>query len=449
MNITQKNIDALNAELTIRLEPTDYNETYEKAIKDYRKNVNMPGFRPGHVPVGLVKQRFGKSILAEQINKMLQDAIYKHISENNINVLGNPLPVDTDNDLGNWDNPSDFQFTYQLGIAPEVTVALDSAMMFDFYRVDVNEELIGRQMKDLARRYGKLSSPETSDAEDMLMADLAQLDADGNNLEGGIQSKTTVSIEYIKDEDTKKNLIGLKKDDVVKVNPHLLSTNHEDLARMLGITHDQVHHLSGLFQLTVTEIKRMEPAELNQELFDKLFSENKVTSEAEMKDRVKEDLEKMFEKDSEWLFKREFVKTIVDKVNPTLPDAFLKRWIIMTNEKPIEEEAIEKEYPSYAGGLKWQLIQSKIIRDNEIKVTMDEAKSHVKSILAERYAQYGMSLEDEQLEELAKKSLSNREEVQNIYDFLYEDKVAKIVREKCTINVKKLSYDEFVHKVQH
>ncbi len=449
MNITQKNIDALNAELTIRLEPTDYNETYEKAIKDYRKNVNMPGFRPGHVPVGLVKQRFGKSILAEQINKMLQDAIYKHISENNINVLGNPLPVDTDNDLGNWDNPSDFQFTYQLGIAPEVTVALDSAMMFDFYRVDVNEELIGRQMKDLARRYGKLSSPETSDAEDMLMADLAQLDADGNILEGGIQSKTTVSIEYIKDEDTKKNLIGLKKDDVVKVNPHLLSTNHEDLARMLGITHDQVHHLSGLFQLTVTEIKRMEPAELNQELFDKLFSENKVTSEAEMKDRVKEDLEKMFEKDSEWLFKREFVKTIVDKVNPTLPDAFLKRWIIMTNEKPIEEEALEKEYPSYAGGLKWQLIQSKIIRDNEIKVTMDEAKAHVKSILAERYAQYGMSLEDEQLEELAKKSLSNREEVQNIYDFLYEDKVAKIVREKCTINVKKLSYDEFVHKVQH
>lgn len=449
MNITQKNLDALNAELTIRLEPADYNETYEKAIKDYRKNVNMPGFRPGHVPVTLVKQRFGKSILAEQINKMLQDAIYKHISENKINVLGNPLPVDTENDLGNWDNPSDFQFTYQLGIAPEFDLTLDSSMTFDLYRVDVNEELINRQVKDLARRYGKLSAPEVSEAEDMLMVDLAQLDADGAVLEGGIQSKTTVSVEYIKDVDTKNSLIGLKKDDNVKVNPHLLSTNHEDLARMLGITHDQVHHLSGLFQLTVTEIKRMEPAELNQELFDKLFSEGKVTSEAEMKERVKEDLEKMFEKDSEWLFKREFVKTIVEKVNPQLPDEFLKRWITMTNEKPITSDALDNEYPNYAGGLKWQLIETKIIRENEIKVSMEEANAHVKNILAERYAQYGMNLEEEQLEDLAKKTLSNREEVQNIYDFLYEDKVAKLVREKCTINAKKLNYDEFVHRVQH
>lgn len=449
MNIIQNNIDALNAELTVQLSPSDYNERYEKALKDYRKRAQIPGFRPGHVPVSLIKQRFGKSLLAEEINTVLQEAIYKYIGEKNINVLGNPLPKASEEEVGDWDNPGEFHFTYEIGIAPEINIQLDKSQSFDYYRVDISDELVNRQMKDLSRRYGKLSSPEASDAEDMLMVDLAELNEDGSVKEGGIFNKTTISIEYISDEATKNKLIGVKPGAEIVADAGKLSTNHEDLAQMLGITHEAVHHLTSSFKLTVTEVKRMEPAELNQELFDKLFGEGKITSEEEMKQRVKEDMEKMFEKDSNWLFKREFVKTIVDRINPQLPDEFLKRWIAMTNEKPITVEMLEKDYPSYAGGLRWQLIENKIIRDNEIKVTMDDAMEHVKGLMKERYAQYGMELPEEQAADLAKKTLGNREEAQNVYDFLYEDKVVELVKTNCTIQEHRLRYDDFVNKVQH
>lgn len=449
MNIVQNNIDELNAEITIELTPADYSERYEKALKDYRKKANMPGFRPGHVPVTLIKQRFGKSLLAEEINNVLQDAIYKYINENKINVLGNPLPKESKEDVGDWDNPADFKFTYELGMAPEFELNLDASQSFDFYKVDISNEVIDRQMKDLARRYGKLSSPEVSESEDMLMVELKELDSEGAVKEGGITSKTTVTIEYLKDEATKQQLVGLKAGDVVTVNPHHLSSNHEDLAKMLGISHSDLHELSSNFQATVSEVRRMEAAEFNEELFNKLFGEGTISTEAEMRERVKADLEKMFEKDSNWYFKREFVKEIVERVNPTLPDSFLKRWIVMTNEKPITPDALEVEYPSYAGGLRWQLIENKIIRENEIKVTVEDAMEHVKSLLSERYAQYGMNLEDEQLTDLAKKTLANREEAQNVYDFIYEDKVVELVKSKCTIVEKSISYEDFIQKVQH
>jgi trigger factor len=449
MNIVQNNIDALNAEITIKLEPADYKKRFENALKKYRKNAQMPGFRPGHVPASLIKQRFGKSLLAEEINTVLQDSIYKYISENKINVLGNPLPKDSSEEVGDWDNPGDFQFTYELGMAPEFSLNLDKAMAFDYFVVDVDAELIDKQMKDLRRRYGKLSSPEVSGAEDMLMVDLVELNADGIAKEGGIFSKTTVSIEFIKDEAVKAKLIGLKIGDKVTVNPLTLSSNHEDLARMLNTTHEAIHGLTADFELIVNEVRSMEPAELNQELFDKLFGEGTITSEDEMKERVKADLEKMFSRDSDWLFKRSFVKEIVERTNIQLPDAFLKRWIVMTNEKPVTVEMVEAEYDSYAGGLRWQLIENKIIRENEIKVTMDDAMGHVKSLLAERYAQYGMNLEEAQLEDLAKKTLGNKEEAQNVYDYLYEDKVVELVKNNCTINEIKMKYDDFVNKVQH
>ncbi len=355
MNIVQNNIDALNAEITIKLEPADYKERFENALKKYRKNAQMPGFRPGHVPASLIKQRFGKSLLAEEINSVLQDSIYKYISENKINVLGNPLPKDSSEEVGDWDNPGDFQFTYELGMAPEFSLNLDKSMAFDYSVVDVDAELIDKQMKDLRRRYGKLSSPEVSGAEDMLMVDLVELNADGTAKEGGIFSKTTVSIEFIKDEAVKAKLIGLKIGDKVTVNPLTLSSNHEDLARMLNTTHEAIHGLTTDFEMIVNEVRAMEPAELNQELFDKLFGEGTITSEEQMNERVKADLEKMFSRDSDWMFKRSFVKEIVERLNIQLPDEFLKRWIVMTNEKPVTVEMVAAEYDSYAGGLRWQL----------------------------------------------------------------------------------------------
>lgn len=218
---------------------------------------------------------------------------------------------------------------------------------------------------------------------------------------------------------------------------------------MLNISHDAVHHLESQFRLTVVELKRIDPHEVNQELFDKLFGPDEIKSESELRERVKADLEKMFSRDSDYLFKREFARKYTEMIDPQLPDSFLKKYIALTNEKPVTPEMVEHDYPYYAAQLRWELIEGKIIRQYEIRVSPDDALNHVKQILASRYAQYGLPMEDEMLTEFAKKSLANKEEAKNVYDFLYEEKIVDLVKQNCSLNVTELPYEEFVHKVQH
>jgi len=449
MNIEKNNLDTLNAELTISLQKEDYTPRVDKALKEYRKRTQLPGFRPGHVPMTLIQQRFGKSILAEEINTVLQGAIYKYIQENKIEILGSPMPKKDNGEVGNWDDPNEFRFTYELALAPEVSVALNKNQSFVYHKVNVDDIIIDRHSKDLARRYGKMSDPEMSSEEHMLMAELHEINETGEIIEGGIFNKTTVSIEYVPDADTKKQLIGLKIGDSVVIDAMNLNNNHEDLAKMLGITHHQVHHLHNKFKLTVTEVKHLEPHEFNQELFDKIYPAGEVTSIEGMKEKVLSELEQMFTRDADWLFKREFALEISKRTNFNLPDEFLKRWIVSTNEKPVTLEQVEYEYPVYSGQLRWQLIENAILKQYEIKVSPDEALNHVKSVLRDRYTQYGLPIGDDELTEMAKKPLTNKEELKNIYDFLYEEKMIQLVKELCHLEEKMLSLEEFTHRAQH
>lgn len=449
MNIERNDIDALNAELQITIAPADYTERVDNAIKKYRKSAQIPGFRPGHIPVSLVKQRFGKALLIEEINRMIQDNLHKYISENKIEILGAPIPTGENDEVGSWDQPGEFKFRYQLGLAPQIDLNLDKSLSFDYYRVKIDEEMITRQVKDLARRYGKMSDPEVSGADDLVVADLKELGENGELKEGGISNTGTVSVEFIQDAETKQRLTGVKVGDVLQVDPMKLAENHEDLAKLLGVEHHVVHHLQSQFQLTVKEIKHIEPHAVDQELFDSLFGEGEVKSEQELRERVKADLEKRFEGDSNYLFKREFAKKITGHLNPQLPDAFLKRYISMTNEKPVSPEMVEHDYPLYSAQLRWELIETKIIRQYDLRATQEEGLEHVKKVLALRYAQYGLPIEDEMLTEFAKQTLSKREEAKNVYDFLFEEKMMAIVKERCSINEMTLSFDEFVNRVQH
>lgn len=442
MQITQHNIDTLNAEIKVEIVPSDYAHLVEKSLKDYRKKMQMPGFRPGHVPASLVKQRYGKAVLAEEINKVLQDAIYKHIADNKLPVLGNPLPKGED-EVGNWDNPENFTFSYEIGLAPEINVDLNDNIELEYAVIDINDELINRQIKDYGKRFGKMSEPEQSGADDLLDV---HIQGEGDH---AVNANSTITIEDVKESSTQKSLIGLKKGDVVTVNPHHLNSDHEALAKMLGITHHDLHHLEGNVTLTVNAVHHIEPAEWNQELYDKLFPEGTVTNEEEMKAKVKENMTQVFSKDSHWMFKRTAARQLVNHFNPALPDAFMKKWIAMSNEKPLSPEQIEVEYPSYSQGLRWQLIETSIIEKNEIKVTMDEAIEHVKGQYAERFAQYGIPVEADRLEQMAKELLAKKEEAKNVYDLLFEDKVMHLVKEKCKIKEVLVPFDEFLHRAQH
>ena len=320
--------------------------------------------------------------------------------------------------------------------------------MFDYYKVNIDDAIIDRQVKDLARRYGKMSDPTISEAEDMLMVELSEMEAEGMVKEGGITNITTVSIEFVKDLATRASLVGLSVGGVVEIDPHNLTENHEDLAKMLGVAHHDVHHLTSKFQLKVNEVKRIEPHVMDQELFDKLYGPGEISAEAEMREKVKSDLEVMFARDSDFLFKREFAKKITASIDPKLPDAFLKRYIQITNEKPVTEEMVEHDYPFYAAQLRWELIEGKIIRKYALRVSQEDAIAHVKQVLASRYAQYGLPMQDEMLVEFAKQTLAKKEEAKNVYDFLYEEKLIELAKEKCSLNVIEIDHEEFIRKVQ-
>ncbi len=445
MNITQEKKDELNAVLKIDIEKSDYQPQYEKALKDYRRRVNLPGFRQGHVPMGIIKKRFGKSLLAEEINDLLNKTIRNHIDEEKLDVLGSPIPSEEHTDAGNWEEPEDFKFYYDLALAPEFEVKLDGASAFDYHKVAVSEEMIDEQIQSITRRYGKLSDTEVSEDKDMLLGAFVELNENDEIVEGGIMNTSSISIEFVKDEDTRQKLTGLKSDDFVVIDPNKVSSGTSDLAKMLGIDEAHAAEITTNFRFNVKEIKRMQPATLDQELFDKIFKEGEVTSEKDFRERIQTDMEKMFESDSDRLFKREVMKALEKKLNLTLPDEFLKRWIRISNEKPITDEELEKDYPEYARGLIWQLLQNQLIKEMEIKVEAEEVIEHTKSLLANNFRQYGMPVpDDEELNQYARESLNNQEEMRRIYEQLYDNKLMDKIKESAKINEIALPYDEFV-----
>jgi trigger factor len=444
MDIQQEKVDELNAVLKIKLAPEDYKPQVDKALKQYKKQVNMPGFRPGMVPMSVVKKQYGKSVLAEEINKVLSETIQKHIEEKELNILGNPLPKETDQVEGDWDDPQEFKFEYDLALAPDFEIKLSAKDKFTYHKIKIDKKLIDQQVKDLAKRYGKMSEPKESGETDMLMGQFVELDEKDEIKEGGIMQDATISVEFVEDKATKKKLTGLKVGDEVVVDPHKVSKGHDDLAKMLEISHEQVHDIKTNFRFKVNEIKRLEPAEVNQELFDKIYGEGEIKSVDEFRKKVAEDLEKTFETDQKRLLQRDITKKLIDKINPTLPDEFLKRWIKMANEKPLTEEQIEEDYPNYSRSLKWQLIENKFIKDNDLKVEPEEAVNHVKKMMAEQYAQYGLPADEEQLNMVAQQALSNKEESQRIFENLYEEKVIETIKEKVKVDEKEVSMDKFI-----
>jgi trigger factor len=442
MNFTKEKIDELNAVVKVKLGPEDYADRVEKILKDYQKKANVPGFRPGKVPSGMIKKMYGKSILVDEINKLLNESLNGYIVENKLEVLGNPLPKRNEDLVIDWDNQKEFEFSYDLGLAPQFEIDLSAKDKFDYLTVKVDEETINKYANDIARRYGKVANPEISQDADLLFGDFAEVVSSGNLVELGITKSTTLAVDTIKDAALKNKFIGLSKGAKVNVNPSELSENKTDIAAMLGITKEQAEGLSNNFVFTLTNISRIEPAELTEEFFGKVYG-NEVKTEAAFKDKIKEELSQMYSVDSDRKLKNDVVLHLIDKLKISLPDEFLKRWLMAVNDKPISYEQVDKEYNVYSNGLRWQLIENKIFQNNNIRVSKEELKDYVGSLVKEQFARYNqMDMQPEDLESTVNRVLSNEEEAKKLYERMYDMRLMDLFKNTFTLNKKEVSVEE-------
>lgn len=446
MEVKHELKDELNGTITVALKTDDYKGQVEGVLKTYRKKANMPGFRPGHVPMSLVKKMYGTSAMAEEINKILSTELNKYITENNLQILGNPLPIADDSIKFDINALGDFDFNYEIGMAPEVNVELNDKLKFNRSEIEITDELLNNYKGDIARRYGKVSDVEKAAENDMLQGTFEQLDADGNVVEGGVTSEATISLEFLEDSKLVKKLMKLSVGDSIDLDPESVSKGHEDLAKMLNITHEEVHALEGTkFKYTVSKIFRIEPAAIDQQLFDTLFGKDAIKSEEELMEKLKADLEMNFNRDADRLLVKDVQETLIEKAGLNLPEDFLKRWMMMASEKPVTMDQVEADFENYTKSLRWSLIENKLVKDNNVEVTPEEAKAYTKELLKENFKRYGMNdVEDEMLESSANQALSNQEEAQQIYNNLYGDKLLNLYKNSCKIKDNKVSYDEFV-----
>ena len=443
MQIDRNNIDELTARLTLTVEPADYTERVEKILKDYKKSSQYPGFRKGKAPMTLIRKQYAAPVLADEMNKIISEKLSEYIQKEKLEILGNPIPETSTEASGNWETPQDFTFTYEIGLAPKISLEFGRSAKFTRQVIKVDKKAIEAATQDHCRRHGAISEPEEASNMDLLMGNLTQLDASDNAIEGVIESDSNIALEHLNDKKSRKQLTGAKVGDSFVLDPHKISHGHDDLEKMLGITHQQVHDLEGNFHFEVKEIKRLTPHENNQELWDKVLGKEVVSNEKDFREKVSAELHSQFDRDAEHVFRRRFVVDLIEHMKIEMPDSFLKRWIQMNNEQPLTEEQMEKEYPNYAESMRWQLLQQAVMKESDMRVSAEELEEEAKRVIGAQYAQYGMPLEGEMLDNFAKNALSNDEERRRIADIIIERKVVDELKPKVTIKDKSVSFDEF------
>lgn len=444
MDITQEKMDGGNALLKVKIAPEDYARRYDNALKNYRRQLNLPGFRPGKVPMGLVKNRFGKALLSDEINSMLNDGIQSYIRDNDLKVLGSPIPSDEHGEAGDWENPEHFEFVYELGLAPALDVSVTSKDKLNYYTIKVDDKMLNDHLADVTARYGEVSEAEESKDGSILGGDITELDEDGEIKPGGIFSGVSFRVHELEPE-TAKALQGLKTDDKVKIDPRKAVKDERRLAEMLDISEEEVNELHGNFLFTVKSIQDLQPAALDESLFEKVFPGEEIKDEKTFRTRLRQDIGKSFLRESDQLFKRDITRHFIDKVDPELPDGFLKKWIRMTNEKPVTAEEVERDYADYKRGLQWQLIFNELTSAEEMKVSREEVVGRAKEMISAQFAQYGIPApSDEELEASAVRVLSKEDQARGVYDSLYDEKLIAHIKANASVKEKEVSFDEFV-----
>ncbi|MGM9704619.1 MAG: trigger factor [Prevotella sp.] len=447
MNITFENPDKVNGLLTITVEEADFKDTVEKTLKDYRKKANFPGFRPGMVPMGLVKRQFGTSVKLDAVNKVVGEQIYKYIKDNNIQMLGEPLPSEKQEPV-DIEKDAPYTFVFDVAVAPEFKIELNGKNKIAYYDIAVDDKLIGQQIDMFASQMGSYVKADVYDPaqRDMLKGDLRELDADGNTKEGGITVESAVMMpEYIKVDDQKKLFDGAKPGDIIAFNPRkAYPENDAEVSSLLKIDREAVKTMESDFSYQVTEVSRFQKAEVNQEMFDNVYGKDTVKSEEEFKAKIAENLKPQLQANSDYKFLTDLRQYTMDKVGQlTYPDAILKR-VMLLNNKDKGEEYVEKNYDESIKQLTWHLIKEQLVAANDIKVSDDDIKAVAKDQARMQFAQYGMNnVPEEYLENYAKEMLAKRDNAAGFVDSAIEKKLVEALKNVVKLDVKTVTLDEF------
>jgi len=444
MNISQEKIDTLNATLKINLNPEDYQPRVDKAIKEQAKKAKIPGFRPGMVPASHIKRMYGKSILVDEINHMLSDSLTKYIEQEKLEVLGQPLPKFEEEKQYNWDFADNFEFKYEIGLAPEFEIDFSAKDKLTQYVIKVDDQTLAERIKNIRRGYGKMTNPDVSADDDVLYGELVQLSPDGSVFEDGISNTASVRLDQVKDGAIKASLIGLKKDDTVVLDIQKAFNNDAaKVAGLLKIDEETAADLKSNFKLTVKNVNRLEEGDLNQEFFDKLFGEGTVTTEEEFRAKITAELEDLMVQDADRKLQDDIYNYSLKKVNFDLPDDFLKRWLKATNEKLTPEE-LAAGYNDFALNLKWTLIENKLMKEHNIEIKYEEVFELAKQRLAQQFRMYSpQGLPEDQLSQYTVQYLQNKENANKIFDDAKALKVFDFIRSVVTLDRKEILYTDF------
>lgn len=446
MNVSLQNIDKVSALLTVKLEKADYQEQVDKSLKNFRQKANVPGFRPGMVPMGLVKKMYGKAVKAEEINKILSDKVYGYIKENEVNILGEPLPNEDKQPEIDFDTMDEFEFLFDIALAPEFKAELSDKDTVDYYTIDVTDEMVDQQVKAYTQRAGKYNKVDEYQDKDMLKGLLAELDEEGNTKEGGIVVEGAVLMPaYMKNDDQKAIFNGTKVNDVLVFNPNTaFEGNEAEISSLLKIEKEAVANCTGNFSYQVEEITRFAEAELNQEIFDQVYGEGTVKTAEEFLAKVKASVAEQFVADSDYKFLIDVRNVLMNKIGKLeFSDALLKR-VMMLNNQDKGAEFVDENYEKSIEELTWHLIKEQLVKDNEIKVEQEDIVNIAREATKAQFAQYGMlNVPEDILNNYAQEMLKKKESVEGLVNRAVEAKLSSALKAKATLNNKTVSMEEF------
>lgn len=449
MNITKENVSDLTAEIKLHIEKEDYKEKVDEILKDHRKKASMPGFRPGKVPYGLIKKKYGDMVFFEEVNKLVQESLINYIKDNDFKIIGSPLPNNEKSSFpADMDEKESFDLVYDVALEPEFEVDLsNNEFKVDYNKIKVNDEEVEKLLQEMRKRYGDYTNPEEVEGGDLLYGEFTELDENGNNKEDGIINKSSISLDYIKNDDIKNKLIGIKKEETVVFNPMEATGNESEVAAMLDIDKDVAKELKSNFSFTLLSISRVVEAELNQEFFDKVYKNENIESEEDLKVKIREDAEKTYSNEADKVFVNKVMEKLKNELNIEIPAEFLKRWLVETDkEQKLTHEEVDKNFDMYAETIKFQLIQNKIEKEYDIKVEESDVDEYLEAFIRKQFAHL---LQDKEKEEETIKGIissvkQNKEEMDKVHNNLLNKKITELFKDKVNMEEKEVSYEEFV-----